>query len=439
MQTVTFYHYQSSGDYVRDGPDSETEDKPQKTVTIKTIHKLEHLSDDCLSSDDDDDSSITIHDISMEESELGLVSNPDLVWTPTKYKPAQVARFVSLIQNKNWKLKEAAKETGIEPSAAYKFNRQWKDNGGCTLPGYVPALELKPKQNNIKLIDEHSQFLESYVDEHLTCIIKDATHELCKAFEGLTINQSTVYRHVTEKLSFSLTQTQPKVAEQNSEDTIEARCQFVEYIIDNEIDFKKKCVFVDESRFKKNMVRPVTWSKKGEPADVEVPTQQGVNLSVLGCMSYYGLIALSQQVPKSSGLKKRKIVSKRSGLPHGTSSSHFLLFVREMSSVLKKVGLNNMYIVMDNAGIHKTAEVLQAVRDHGHTPLFLPPYSLFLNPIEECWAQIKREVRKTPLEKNEILATHIEEAAKIVTTKNCKGYIRHSYRYFNKCINMERT
>ncbi|KAI9272660.1 hypothetical protein BDA99DRAFT_592957 [Phascolomyces articulosus] len=46
------------------------------------------------------------------------------------------------------------------------------------------------------------------------------------------------------------------------------------------------------------MVCPVAWSKKGVSADVEVPTQQGTNLSVLGCMTYYGLIALSQQVPK---------------------------------------------------------------------------------------------------------------------------------------------
>ncbi|KAI9243633.1 hypothetical protein BDA99DRAFT_423640, partial [Phascolomyces articulosus] len=57
-----------------------------------------------------------------------------------------------------------------------------------------------------------------------------------------------------------------------------------------------------------------------------------------------------------------------------------------------------------------------------------------LNPIEECWAQIKREVSKTPLYKNESLATRIEEAAKIVTAKHCRGYIRHSHRHFNKCI-----
>ena len=99
--------------------------------------------------------------------------------------------------------------------------------------------------------DEHSQFIEHYVEKYPICIVKDATDELCKAFEGLKITQGTVYRHLTGKLSFTLTRTQPKGAECNCEDNIEAHRQFVEYIIENNIDFKK------------NMVRPVVWSKKG--------------------------------------------------------------------------------------------------------------------------------------------------------------------------------
>jgi transposase len=27
-------------------------------------------------------------------------------------------------------------------------------------------------------------------------------------------------------------------------------------------------------------------------------------------------------------------------------------------------------------------------------PLFLPPYSPFLNPIEDCWAKVKKNTRK---------------------------------------------
>jgi transposase len=40
-----------------------------------------------------------------------------------------------------------------------------------------------------------------------------------------------------------------------------------------------------------------------------------------------------------------------------------------------------------------------------------------LNPIEECWAKIKKEFRKTPLKKNELIADRIEDAAKRLQQK----------------------
>ncbi|KAI9469007.1 MAG: hypothetical protein EXX96DRAFT_492593, partial [Benjaminiella poitrasii] len=58
----------------------------------------------------------------------------------------------------------------------------------------------------------------------------------------------------------------------------------------------------------------------------------------------------------------------------------------------------------------------------------LLPYLPMLNPIEECWAKIKSVVRKTLFGKNEMIAYRIEEAAKTVTAKNCRGWIRHSQR-----------
>ncbi|ORE10820.1 hypothetical protein BCV72DRAFT_268306 [Rhizopus microsporus var. microsporus] len=62
----------------------------------------------------------------------------------------------------------------------------------------------------------------------------------------------------------------------------------------------------------------------------------------------------------------------------------FLLFIDEIAIVLNRLGLENMYTVMDNATIHKTSDALRAIHEYGHTPLFLPPYSPMLNPIEGC-------------------------------------------------------
>jgi transposase len=46
-------------------------------------------------------------------------------------------------------------------------------------------------------------------------------------------------------------------------------------------------------------------------------------------------------------------------------------------------------IVMDNATFHKRRDTQDLIRKAGHTPLYLPPYSPDLNPIEQKWAQAK--------------------------------------------------
>ncbi|KAI8063735.1 uncharacterized protein B0P05DRAFT_590272 [Gilbertella persicaria] len=117
---------------------------------------------------------------------------------------------------------------GIGLKAAYKFKDQWKKNGGTILPGYKPASEVKRKGNTVKLTEEHSQYLHAFIEKHPTCIVKDATESLCETFQGLTINESTVYRHITEKLEFTLTRTQARSVNRNSDDTLEQRRQFIE-------------------------------------------------------------------------------------------------------------------------------------------------------------------------------------------------------------------
>lgn len=89
-----------------------------------------------------------------------------------------------------------------------------------------------------------------------------------------------------------------------------------------------------------------------------------------------------------------------------------------------------MYIVAHIAGIHKKTRSLQEIRSHEHVALFLPPYSPMLNPVEGCWAKVKKEVCKTPLQNNEILVDRIKEALMTASVENCRGWIRYSYKFF---------
>ena len=50
------------------------------------------------------------------------------------------------------------------------------------------------------------------------------------------------------------------------------------------------------------------------------------------------------------------------------------------------------YIVQDNWPTHKVPEVMEALQAHGLTPLFLPTYATWLNPIEKLWRWLKQDV-----------------------------------------------
>ena len=49
----------------------------------------------------------------------------------------------------------------------------------------------------------------------------------------------------------------------------------------------------------------------------------------------------------------------------------------------------NSVIIMDNACIHRTRDVLQTLEGFGVLVYFLPPYSPDLNPIEEAFSKVK--------------------------------------------------
>ena len=52
---------------------------------------------------------------------------------------------------------------------------------------------------------------------------------------------------------------------------------------------------------------------------------------------------------------------------------------------------------MDNATFHKRQAIITLLEQHGHSVLWLPPYSPDLNPIEKTWARIKARRRKLRL------------------------------------------
>ena len=82
-------------------------------------------------------------------------------------------------------------------------------------------------------------------------------------------------------------------------------------------------------------------------------------------------------------------------------------------------------VIMDNLGAHKGERVRRLIEDEGCEPLYLPPYSPDLNPIEESFSKIKRFLRKAGARTREALVEAMGKALEAVSTNDVQGFFAH--------------
>ena len=103
----------------------------------------------------------------------------------------------------------------------------------------------------------------------------------------------------------------------------------------------------------------------------------------------------------------------------GTTGDRFLDY-------LKNVLIPSLHrgdiVVMDNMRSHHVAGVEETLRDAGMVPLYLPPYSPDLNPIEMLWSKVKALLRKWGCRAAALLPSAVERAFSLVTQKDCSGW-----------------
>lgn len=83
------------------------------------------------------------------------------------------------------------------------------------------------------------------------------------------------------------------------------------------------------------------------------------------------------------------------------------------------------YLVMDNAKIHKTNLVREVLTTSNLSIKFLPPYSPMLNPIEKCFSKMKAHARQIlgDTNINHNMEHVIEESVGVLTQNNCANYV----------------
>ena len=191
-----------------------------------------------------------------------------------------------------------------------------------------------------------------------------------------------------------------------SERNEETRAEFRRQI---EVIECHKLVFLDECGFALNLHRLYGWVVGGGRCVEAVPFNKGVNRSVVGAYSFptqanpTGLWALWQKLGAWTGLL-------------------FAMFLEE--AVLPQVPRGSV-LVLDNASIHRGANLEPIVARAGCSLLYLPPYSPDYNPIELVWSWIKARVRALAPREDAKREACIQQAHRELPPQAAPGWFRH--------------
>ena len=89
---------------------------------------------------------------------------------------------------------------------------------------------------------------------------------------------------------------------------------------------------------------------------------------------------------------------------------------------------------MDKVNFHKADKIKKLV---DHDLLFLPPYSTFLNPIENLFNQWKNLIKVCCSTTEEELFKNMETGSEKITSENCANYFRNMETYIAPCLKKE--
>lgn len=352
-------------------------------------------------------------------------------------------RYFFFLHEKLMKHSEAAKLANVNPETARKWKRQYDNDPGKNIP--LKKTNRTSKRAPSQLNGSHKMHLVNFFDENPTAVIQDAVEDLIKSFEGLEIKKSRVAEFMKDECNLSLKVVTRRPKARNSQKNLEARANWVNEWQQKGLHFMQNCVFLDEAGFDVNMRRTRGWAQRGKPAIEETPSARGVSHTIIGAISAYGVVNVSLREP--GNVKKRRVVGAKkrkapegavSAIPKGTTTGHFMQFISDTLDIMDEFpNMKGSHIVMDNAPIHPRDVIDPLITQRGYIPVYLPPYSPELNPIEMFWKVLKDRVKRGKLTDTETLSSRIIEGSEDVPVEHLQNFIQHSINVLSKCSNKE--
>ncbi len=172
-------------------------------------------------------------------------------------------------------------------------------------------------------------------------------------------------------------------------------------------------MYMDEAGFNLTKRRRRGRNVIGHRAIVGVPGQRGGNVTLCAAISNHGVVHHHANLG-----------------PYNTYQ--LLNFLNHMWDAL--LGQHSV-VVWDNVSFHRALQVREWFNmNQGFINLFLPPYSPFLNPIEEFFSSWRWKVyERQPYTRVNLLQA-MGLACGDIGVEACQAWIRHARFFFPRCL-----
>ncbi|KAG1445682.1 hypothetical protein G6F46_012142 [Rhizopus delemar] len=305
--------------------------------------------------------------------------------------------LLDLVIEEGLSARKAGAIVGIVKRTAQNYVKTYEEDEEKRLPGGKKQRVSWER----KLQSHHTNFLCVCYEKNAQAVLWQARGALLEAFsEVQSITLSGLHRHLVLHASLTLKKLETIVSSRNTLGNLQIRRDRVlEWKSDENMNWHKNCVFIDEAGFNMHIRRNFGRSKRGMPAKAVIPANRGITVSIIGAICEKEVIDLtlrkSKAVQKKTNRnKKRKTQNDKAEVAEanariGTRSEHFIEFLIGVMVTLDQFDMKGRYLIMHNAAIHKVTEVKDLIASRGYKVIYLPPYSPFLNPIELFWSKLK--------------------------------------------------
>lgn len=264
------------------------------------------------------------------------------------------------------------------------------------------------------LNEVQKQYICNEVDQNAAITLKCLKEKVLLEF-NIAVSISTIDRALRE-FHFTLKLIIPTPAARNSEEVLDNRRDYARRFL-NFLD-DDKIVFVDEAGISCSTRRKVGRARIGQEARQVVQSIRSKNYSICACIAVDQLFFYE-------------------ATSVGYNGDRFCDYLVQLFNYFEQERKQNMIVIMDNVKFHKVEKVRTLFSQNGHRLEFLPPYSPFLNPIENMFSQLKSKIKELSPKNEDELYKSVEEGSLLISSNNCRNYFRNMRSYLPRCMDRE--